>query len=182
MQKSAPMDIPLAPLVKVKRQFSLGFTLIELLVVIVLLGIIASMAAPSMRSLIVSQRVRSANNDMHTTLLYARSEAMKRGQSVTVSSATGGWAAGWTVQTDIGGTSTVLQRQDALDNSITVSNPLTTITLTSSGRPSSASAGTRFTFYSSGISSITARCVALSLNGMPQAFQDTDGNPTNGCQ
>ena len=61
---------------------SRGFTLVELTVVISLLGILFAIAAPSMSGYIINQKVRTAANSIQNGLQLARTEAVKRNQSV----------------------------------------------------------------------------------------------------
>ncbi len=164
-----------------------GFTVIELLVVVVLLGTIAALAAPSFKRTILSQRVRTTSDDIYASLLMARSEAMKRNMPVNVIPAGSVWTAGWSIQTTSSGTTYTIQKQDALNSNISVSGPSSsgvaaTVTFNGTGRPATASAGSTFTVFASADSSVAARCVGLSLNGMPSTSKDTDGNSSNGCQ
>jgi type IV fimbrial biogenesis protein FimT len=88
-----------------------GFTLIELMVTLTVLGILMGVGIPSFRSFIANQRVKSAAYDMTATLVFARSEAIKRNTSITVAPDTeGNWAGGWSVKAG----TTVLQQQQAL--------------------------------------------------------------------
>ena len=89
-------------------QDQLGFTAIELMVVIAIVAILATLAAPSFNPLIERWRVRSASEDLTSTLYFARSEAIKRGGGVTID-ATGGWNLGWKVTHTLNGVSTDLQ-------------------------------------------------------------------------
>lgn len=61
-----------------------GFTLIELMIGIVVLAVLVALAAPSFRTMIVSQQSEAIGEDIVTGFQVARSEAIKRGGFVTV--------------------------------------------------------------------------------------------------
>src|SRR2546425_10294753 len=75
---------------------SLGFSLIELVTALAVLAILATVALPSYQNFVLTQRVRGASYDLMTSLVFARSEAIKRNASVSMTQAAGGWAQGWT--------------------------------------------------------------------------------------
>ena len=56
-----------------------GYTLIELTAVVCIAGVLASVAIPSLNTLVLDGRRTAAVNDLLTTLLLARSETIKRG-------------------------------------------------------------------------------------------------------
>ncbi len=83
---------------------NLGFTLIELLITISIAGVLLAIAIPSFTSSIVSNRLTASANELVSALNLARSEAIKRGEQVTVESigsTSGQWDSGWNVFVDI---------------------------------------------------------------------------------
>ena len=146
-----------------------GFTIIELLIVLTIGGILASLALPSMRDGLLNTRAKTSASDAHVSFLFARSEAIKRNSSITVTAASG-WTNGWTIKTG----STTLRQQDALPANITVTcsgTCPTTITYEKTGR---ASPSTELRIYVNGNNKIKMRCVSLSLSGKPLIELDTN--------
>lgn len=84
-----------------------GFTLIELMVVVTILAVLASLAGPSFRDFIATQRIRNAASDLLADLMLARSEALRRNGVVTVKATNTSWTDGWSV---VAGAETVKQR------------------------------------------------------------------------
>ena len=88
-----------------KRSGCAGFTLIELLVVVALVVILQSLAAPAFSAMVNSMRMTSAVNSLFSSLMLARSEAIKRNSRAVVCKSatgdacitTGGWEQGWIV-------------------------------------------------------------------------------------
>lgn len=108
-----------------------GFTAVELMVVVSIVAVLVGLVAPSLTLLVENWRVRAAQEALSSTLLLARSEAIKRGGRVTVQKMpnnTGActtarsnrdWDCGWIVCEDLdnnsscGPTEPVLQRINA---------------------------------------------------------------------
>lgn len=61
-----------------------GFSAIELMVVVAVVAILATVAAPSFTELIGKQRLKGAASVLYGDLQYARSEAVQRNTTVTV--------------------------------------------------------------------------------------------------
>lgn len=81
----------------------LGLTLIELLVTVAILAILMTIALPSFQDFFASNRVATSTSDFVTALNLARSEAIRRGETVSViknGGASKNWDGGWTIFLD----------------------------------------------------------------------------------
>jgi prepilin-type N-terminal cleavage/methylation domain-containing protein len=67
-----------------RRSNERGFTLIELLVVIVMVGILASIAAPGWLTFVNSRRVTAANDEVLQALRQAQAQSVRAKRSQTV--------------------------------------------------------------------------------------------------
>jgi prepilin-type N-terminal cleavage/methylation domain-containing protein len=90
------------------RRRSSGFTLLEALVVLALVAVLAGMAAPAMGRLRQQHRMQAQAEALFSSLMLARSEALRQQQRVTVCARTpddrcasaGPWTQGWMVFVD----------------------------------------------------------------------------------
>lgn len=96
-----------------------AFTLIELMTVVAVMAITLTLVVPSFRQTIMDNALTTQANEFVTALNIARSEAVKRGEAVTVASKSGttNWQSGWTI-TDSNGT--LLRNHDALSSANTL--------------------------------------------------------------
>jgi len=93
-----------------------GFTTIELLVVVALVAILAGLAAPSFTELFRRFRVDAVREEFTSSVLLARSEAIRTGTPIVVRRLTAcgvaladnqDWSCGWRVFADVDGNNTM---------------------------------------------------------------------------
>lgn len=144
----------------VRTRAAAGFTLPELLIVLTVLAVLMAAGLPSFGEFVRNQRLKTASFDLFSTLVLARSEAINRNASVTVTPAAGGWGGGWTV-TATGGT--VLRSQEAIPD-VTIAGP-GTLVYTGSGRLS-GNAALQFQLTATG-ANVVNRCITIDLSGRP---------------
>lgn len=143
-----------------------GFTMVELLVVMVIMAILLAVASPSVERMIRVQRVKTASFDVFSSLSLARSEAIKRNVSVTLTPTGGDWAKGWTIAD---ANANVVRQQQALGNGVSLTGPAN-LTYTGSGRLSAVLA-TPFVLTGTNVPTAQQRCVKVDLSGRPVSFQ-----------
>jgi type IV fimbrial biogenesis protein FimT len=87
-----------------------GFTLIEIMVSLGILGVLASLAAPSFSNAVRQYRVNAVCDDLMGSIQWARSEAVKRGVPIILVRTTGcgvtlldsnDWTCGWQAVVDV---------------------------------------------------------------------------------
>ncbi|MFD2367790.1 GspH/FimT family pseudopilin [Pseudoduganella sp. GCM10020061] len=136
-----------------------GVNAVELMTVLAIVAVLAGVAAPGMTDMVASQRVKAASSDIHTALLLARSEAIKRNTEVEISPSPNGWAGGWTISD--GGDSPI-GAQGRYSN-LTISGP-DSVVYSGTGR---LSGDTAPEFELGAESTDNVRCVTVDLSGRP---------------
>ena len=161
----------------------LGFTIIEVLIVVAILGVLAAMGMPSMRDLVASTKVKTATSDLFSSLVFARSEAIKRNAAVeVVPTVATNWNAGWHVRP--AGTTQVLQTQDPITGDVAIGGPNVTLRYRGDGRLTDGGGvalDATFTFIATAYAHIQMRCIFIDPSGRPAVRVDRDRDPSNGC-
>jgi type IV fimbrial biogenesis protein FimT len=162
-----------------------GFTLIELMVTVSVLAILLGVAIPAMQNFTIRNRLVAVNNDLMTAVNFARSEASKRGTTVsvckssTMTSCGGSWSNGWIVFVDSGtaGDATgdaILRVHQGLPNGYTLNATTNFANYVSYRRDGSANnIGTFVVCHKS--DETTARGITLTRL-RPRVARDTDGD------
>lgn len=141
---------------------SQGFTLLELMVAVSVLAVISAMAAPSFKQLLAAQRVRVTAYNVVADLVFARSEALKRGENVTVTPTSSAWVNGWSV--NVASTSEVIGGQGNVGSGVQFTASPASVTFDRNGRTNVVTI-VRFALTDGGTH---PRCVSLDPSGRPK--------------
>jgi len=147
-----------------------GFTLIELIVTMAVAAILAMVALPRFKDMIVNNRATAEANNFLTALTLARSEAIKRRETVRVaavdsSTATNEWGPGW--QVSVVSTGTVLRAFEAIDSDSTLDSVgnVAALDFDRTGMLSSPAAGQTFQLRSTDCTGDQGRDITLTVTG-----------------
>jgi len=140
-----------------------GFTLIELMVVVSIMAIMASLAVPSFQQLMAAQRVRVTGYNIVSDLVLARSEAVKRGENVTLTPVSGDWTQGWSV--NVAASALMLRGQGRIGSGVQFTTSPSSITFDRNGRTNLLTV-VRFGLYDG---TSNRRCISLDPSGRPKS-------------
>lgn len=159
-----------------------GVTLIELMITISILVILLAIADPSYQYITNSNRIAAEVNGLLGDIQYARSQAIKQGQTITVCESSDGincgnqntWQNGWIVFFDadgngaINGTEVALRVQKPFIGSDTFisTNTISIIQFNREGFASGVPNGTLFQLHDSSNSTNWTRCLSVNLSGL----------------
>ena len=140
-----------------------GLTLLELLVTLAIGVTVLTLGVSAFTTIIAENRMATAVNTLVSHLQLARSEAIKRGQDVTICVSTNkadtdacegdasGWAIRYATVADQSGTPEVLRIQDGdFGSVVTISAQTDAITYSSDGTTNTAAASDEFKFQDGG--------------------------------
>lgn len=175
-----------------------GATLFEVVVVMMIVAILAAIAVPSFRNFTTSNRMTTELDALVGDMQYARSEAVRQGQSVTVcvaasvtapyscaAAGTDTWQNGWLVFTDLKSDQTVdtgdpvlrVQKPFTQGDTLTSDNGISSVTFNRDGFAYTGQAQVTLTLRDSAKDTGFTRCLYLSQSGMMStAMNATDTN------
>ena len=112
----------------VRKEIDKGFTLIEMITVVIIVGIVASIAAPNFLGLLNRNRVNEATGQIEGALKEAQKQAIRQGKScsITIDDSTK------TITNTVGSTGCLLSNRD-LNDSIQLNVSRTTIVFSGKG-------------------------------------------------
>jgi type IV fimbrial biogenesis protein FimT len=166
-----------------KRQS--GFNLTELVIVVAIVAILLSVGVPSYRYITNSYRMSSEVNGLLGDLMYARAEAIKEGQPVTVCVSDGvnclgntSWQNGWAVFSNPNGAANPpaglilrLQAQftgpGGVSDTFIASNGVSAVTYNREGFATTAVGfpATTITLHDQTANAVWTRCLLISAQG-----------------
>jgi len=177
-----------------------GFTLLEAVVVMAMVAVLMAIAVPSYRYVTNSNRIAGEINGLLGDMQFARAEAIKEGQTVTVCVSSNGtscagdtvsnWAQGWIVFQDangnhsVGAGENIFRVQTAFTSTDTlVANPATGyITFNREGFASggTTNAGLLITLHAATASNASTRCLNVTFAGLltVQTYGQTNNSLT----
>ena len=173
---------------------------------IAIAAIVATIGIPSFRYVTNSNRIAAEVNGLLGDLQFARAEAIKEGQPVTVCMSKGGttcdttgnaWNSGWIVYSNPNGTGanttipaagSILRIQSTFTSTDTfLAQPaFSSITYNREGYAIGVGNGTLISLHDSTDTTAWTRCLAVSMNGMTQTAINNQvingvGTTTNGA-
>lgn len=159
-----------------------GFTLVEMIITMTIVGILLGIGVPSYKYVTTANRMSGEINGLLGDLQFARGEAIREGQTVSVCSTndgatclgTGTWTGGWLVFSDtstigtIDGTDQTLRVQKALTNGDTLVSDTAgfgVITFNREGFSANMPGAVYLKLHDSTSNSKYTRCVSITVVG-----------------
>ena len=171
-----------------------GFTFVEMLVTMTIAAILLMIGVPSFQYVTNSNRIAAEINGLLGDMQYARSEAIKEGQPVTVCVSANGtscanvntWQSGWIVFSDVNGNAAVdagdvvlrVQKTFASTDTFVATNNVGAVTFNREGYANGIANGTLIALHDSTNNHSWIRCLSINLAGM--MLSQTYGNTANG--
>ena len=141
-----------------------GFTAIEMLVTVSVLAILTAVASPSLAAFLNSQRVKTSSFDVYSSLMFARSEAIKRRSNISIVAGSTDWTSGWRIQD---ASSNVLRNQDG-PKGVTITSSNSTLTYGIDGRLTTSGALLSIEALTNP-DNAGRRCLDIDTTGVPRS-------------
>ena len=147
-----------------------GFTLVELMITLIVAGVILAIGVPSFTTAIRNNRIAAMSNQLVSALSLARSEAVKRAETVTFCRSTNGadcagastdWQPGWVIR-DAGGN--VLRSWGALSGNAALTGPAAPVQYLPTGFVNTAAT---FQLRTDDCTGNEGRDISISVTGRP---------------
>jgi type IV fimbrial biogenesis protein FimT len=182
----------------VRRHANRGVTLIEIVVVMGIVATLMAIGIPSYKYVTNANRISAEINGLLGDLQYARSEAIKEGQTVSVcvssdqatcvGATTTTWNNGWIVFSDPNGNGTVdagdlvlrAQKPFTGTDTLNANNSVGVITFNREGF-ASVTNGTLITLHATPALQGSTRCLSVTLVGLVTTLKYGDVNAGNTC-
>jgi type IV fimbrial biogenesis protein FimT len=160
-----------------------GFTLLELLTVMTVAAILLTIGVPAFKFVTTANRASSEINGLLGDMQFARAEAIREGQTVTICASSnqltclgGGtaWQTGWIVFSDtgpvtgvFGGTDYIVRMQKTFSSqdSLQSDQNINTVTFSRDGFAMSLANPVTFTLHDSTATPQFTRCLSLTIVG-----------------
>ena len=159
-----------------------GFSLIQLMVALAIVAVLSGIAVPSYRYVTNSSRIAGEINNLLGDMQFARFQAIKQGQPITICSSSAPytscqtgtgttWNSGWIVFDDVNGNGTVdtgesvIRVQQAFTGSDTLTGTLGAVTFNREGFPVALTSAMVVTLHSAPTNAQWTRCLQVGING-----------------
>jgi type IV fimbrial biogenesis protein FimT len=144
-----------------------------MMIVIAVAAVLAMIALPSLRNTMLTNRADTASNQFVAMLALARSEAVKRGTQVNVSS-TGGsanWSGGWSVCVTpcAAGSSDFVQNVAPLTAPMINTGTVASVGFDSTGRVVNTATPVRFIFCADGATAVNRLAYGVTVQNSGRA-------------
>ena len=162
--------------------FLAGFTLLELMITLTIAAIVLTLGVPSFKYVTSANRASSEINGLLGDLQFARGEAIKEGQTVTICASTNGtscsgstsWDTGWIVFSDapplgtIEGNDAILKIQPQFTGTdvLTADHAISSVTFSREGFTQGlGNSAVTITLHTTPVNAQYTRCLSMTIIG-----------------
>jgi type IV fimbrial biogenesis protein FimT len=156
-----------------------GFTLLELMITIGIAAILLTIGVPSFRYVTTANRASAEINGLLGAMQFARGEAIREGQSVSICSSSDGatclvnpsWDRGWIVFSGVSppapAPALILKTQPTFssNDTLTADHGITQVTFSREGFTASLPGPVTFTLHDSTVNAQYTRCLSATIVG-----------------